>query len=134
MIKKLSHIGIAVKDLAAAEKLFSTLLKQSTTENEEVKEQGVKLGFVRVGDVSIELTQPTAPESPVQKFIEKRGEGVHHVSFEVDDIRAELARLKQEGFQLIDSEPRIGAGGHWIAFIHPKSTRGVLVELCQKRD
>ena len=132
MIKKLSHVGIAVKDLEASVKLFSRLFSIHSVSTEEVENQKVKVAFLHVGDTSVELTAATSPESVIAKFIEKRGEGVHHLSFEVDDIRAELARLKAEGFQLIDEEPRMGAGEYWIAFLHPKSTNGVLVEISQK--
>lgn len=132
-MKRISHVGVAVKDLEASTALFSRLLKSGSTGTETVAEQRVRLAFFEVGDTSIELTQATLPDSPIAKFIEKRGEGVHHLSFEVDDIRAEIARLKAEGFVLIDEQPRIGAGGNWIAFVHPKSTNGILVEICQKR-
>jgi methylmalonyl-CoA/ethylmalonyl-CoA epimerase len=131
-MKKLSHVGVAVKNLDEASKIFSKLFNIEHVETEEVKDQKVKLAFFHVGGASVELTESTAPDSPIAKFIEKRGEGVHHLSFEVDDIKAELARLKAEGFQLIDETPRIGAGGYWIAFIHPKSTNGVLVEISEK--
>ena len=133
MFKKLSHVGVAVKDLNDAERLFGRLTGAHSAGSEEVAEQRVKLSFFHIGDFSMELTQATAPDSPIGKYIEKRGEGIHHLSFEVDDIRAELARLKAEGFQLIDEEPRIGAGGCWIAFLHPKSTGGILIELNQPR-
>ena len=132
MFKKLSHIGIAVKDLGSASKVFSRLLNIEHVETEEVPDQQVRLAFFHVGNTSVELTESTSPESAIAMFIEKRGEGVHHLSFEVDDINAELSRLKAEGFQLIDEKPRIGAGGYLIAFIHPKSTNGVLVEISQK--
>ena len=92
----------------------------------------MKLAFFQVGGTSVELTAATSDDSPIAKFIEKRGEGVHHLSFEVDDIRAELKRLKGEGFVLLDEEPRRGAGGYWIAFLHPKSTNGVLIEISEK--
>jgi methylmalonyl-CoA/ethylmalonyl-CoA epimerase len=133
MLKKISHIGIAVKNLEASSAIFSKLLQINDPKTEEVKDQKVKLAFFHVGDMSIELTESTASDSPISRFIEKRGEGVHHVSFEVDDIHAELARLKSEGFQLIDEQPRMGAGGYWIAFVHPKSTNGVLIEISQKQ-
>lgn len=133
MLKKISHVGVAVKDLNAAEAIYARLTGKPCEGREEVEQQHVRLAFFHVGDFSIELTQATAPDSPIAKFIEKHGEGIHHLSFEVEDIRAELARLKQAGFQLIDEEPRIGAGGCHIAFIHPKSTGGILVELSQKR-
>ena len=132
-MRKLSHIGIAVKNLDEASKIFSKLFKIDHVETEEVADQKVKLAFFHVGGASVELTESTSPDSPIAKFIEKRGEGVHHLSFEVDDINAELARLKAEGFQLIDEKPRLGAGGYWIAFLHPKSTNGVLIEISQKK-
>jgi methylmalonyl-CoA/ethylmalonyl-CoA epimerase len=132
MIKKLSHVGIAVTNLEQSMKLFSGLFQNASTGTEDVKDQHVKVGFFQLGGTSIELTEATAPESPIAKFIQKRGEGVHHLSFEVDDIHAELTRLKREGFQLIDEQPRRGAGGYWIAFLHPKSTNGVLIEISQK--
>ncbi len=131
---KLSHVGVAVKNLDESSKLFSKLFNVNHIPIEEVADQRVRVGFCHVGDASIELTEATAPDSPIAKFIEKRGEGVHHVSFEVDDIIAELKRLKEEGFQLIDEKPRVGAGGCLIAFLHPKSTNGVLVEISQKID
>jgi methylmalonyl-CoA/ethylmalonyl-CoA epimerase len=129
---KLSHAGIAVKNLEEATKLFSKLFNIQHIPTEEVADQKVRIGFCHVGNASIELTEATAPDSPIAKFIERRGEGVHHLSFEVEDIVSELARLKNEGFQLIDEKPRIGAGGYLIAFLHPKSTNGVLIELSQK--
>ena len=132
MFKKFLHVGIAVKNLDASLKLFSQLLNNSNIQRETVVDQKVNIAFFRVGDTHIELTEATSPDSPVAKFIEKRGEGVHHLSFEVDDIRAELKRLQNVGFELIDKEPKLGADGYWVAFLHPKSTNGVLVELSQK--
>ncbi|MBI1806554.1 MAG: methylmalonyl-CoA epimerase [Ignavibacteria bacterium] len=132
MFRKVSHVGVAVKNLPDSIELFSKLFKINSVETEEVPDQKVRLSFFHVGDTSIELTEATAPDSPIARFIEKRGEGVHHLSFEVDDIRAEIKRLKDEGFQLIDEHPRLGAGGYWVAFIHPRSTNGVLVEISQK--
>lgn len=132
MYKRLAHIGIAVKDLQASTSLFSTLFDMRSEHVEEVPEQRVKVAFFRIGDSGIELLEATAPDSPIAKFIEKRGEGVHHLSFEVDDIEAEIARLKNEGFQLIDETPRIGADGYLVAFLHPRSTNGVLVEISEK--
>ena len=132
MIKKLSHVGVAVKDLEESKKIFSRLLQIKNIETERVADQNVNIALFHVGGASVELTESTVPDSPVGKFLERRGEGVHHLSFEVDDIKAELARLKADGFQLIDDEPRKGAGGYWIAFVHPKSTNGVLVEISQK--
>ena len=132
MIQKLSHIGVAVRDLESAKKIFSKLLDADCSDTEIVVEQNVKLTFFKLGNISIELTEATSTESPIAKYIEKRGEGIHHISFEVDDIRSELARLKADGFQLIDEQPRLGAEGHLIAFVHPKSASGVLIELSQK--
>ena len=132
MIKKLSHVGIAVKDLRSSIGLFSRLFGVTDVPTERVADQHVEVGFIRTGGASVELTASTSPESPIAKFIGNRGEGVHHLSFEVDDIRAEISRLTADGFQMIDKEPRVGAGGYWIAFIHPKSTNGVLVEISQK--
>lgn len=133
MPKQLSHVGIAVKNLDAASDLFSALLATDPVGTETVEEQKVKLAFFDVGSCSLELTAATSADSPIARFIEKRGEGVHHLSFEVDDIKAELARLKARGFQLIDEQPRRGAGGCWIAFVHPKSTNGILIEISEKR-
>jgi methylmalonyl-CoA epimerase len=132
-MKKLNHIGIAVKDLDAAAKLFSRLFGTEVSGREEVAEQKVRLAFLRLPDVSLELTEPTSPDSPISRFLEKRGDGIHHLSFEVDDIVRELQRLKDEGFTLIDERPRVGAGGHLVAFLHPKSSNGVLIEICQTR-
>lgn len=132
MSKKLSHVGVAVKSLDSAVALYKKIFKIDNVKTEVVEDQKVRLAFFHVGESSIELTEATSPDSPIAKFIEKRGEGVHHLSFEVEDITAELTRLKSEGFQLIDEQPRRGAGGYWIAFLHPKSTNGVLIEICQK--
>ncbi len=132
MIKKLSHVGVAVRDLDSSVKLFSKLFQVSDIPRETVGDQRVSIGFFHLGGASVELTGATTPDSPIARYIEQRGEGVHHLSFEVDDIRAEIARLKSEGFRMIDEEPRLGAGGYWIAFIHPKSTNGVLIEISQK--
>jgi methylmalonyl-CoA/ethylmalonyl-CoA epimerase len=128
---KISHLGIAVKDLAAAEALFKKLLGEENVHHETVEEQGVSIASLRLGDSLIELTQATREDSAIAKFIDKRGEGIHHVAIEVDDIESELARLKREGFQLIDEKPRQGAHGMRIAFVHPKATNGVLIELCE---
>lgn len=132
MFKRLSHVGIAVRNLEAALDIFSRLLNVKVPGSEAVVDQKVRLALIHAGNTSLELLEATSPDSPIAKFVEKRGEGIHHLSFEVDDIRAEIARLKSEGFQLIDDGPRKGAGGYWIAFVHPKSTNGVLVEISQK--
>jgi methylmalonyl-CoA/ethylmalonyl-CoA epimerase len=133
MYKRLAHIGIAVRSLEKSSELFSKLLGISSGHTEKVADQKVKAVFFHVGEGGIELLEPTSPDSPIAKFLERRGEGVHHLSFEVDDIEAEIARLKSEGFQMIDGQPRVGAGGYRIAFMHPKSTNGVLIEISQMR-
>jgi len=132
MYKRLTHIGIATKNLEQSSGVFSRLFGVREGHTEEIADQKVKAVSLRVGDASLELLEPTSLDSPIARFIEKRGEGVHHLSFEVDDIDAEIERLKREGFQMIDQTPRIGADGYRIAFIHPKSTAGVLVEISQK--
>lgn len=132
MFKKLAHIGIAVKNLDEAVRKFGSLFDSTKTHMETVEEQKVNLAFFRVGDTNIELSEATTANSPIAKFIETRGEGIHHLSFEVDDIGAEIERLQKAGFELIDKEPKRGSNGYWVAFLHPKSTHGVLVELSQK--
>lgn len=132
MYKRLTHIGIAVRNLDNSSRLFSKLFGLNQSHTEEVAEQKVKAMFFKIGEGGVELLEPTNPDSPIAKYIEKRGEGVHHLSFEVDDIEREIARLKKEGFQMIDERPRVGADGFRIAFLHPKSTNGVLVEISQK--
>ncbi|MCX6144885.1 MAG: methylmalonyl-CoA epimerase [Ignavibacteriales bacterium] len=132
MFNKVSHIGIAVKDLQASVELFSRLFGKAPDHTEDVPDQRVKTAFFTIGSSSIELTQGTDVSSPVARFLEKRGEGVHHVSFVVDNIEQELARLKGAGFQLIEDRPRVGADGYLVAFLHPHSTNGVLIEISQK--
>jgi methylmalonyl-CoA/ethylmalonyl-CoA epimerase len=131
---RISHIAIAVADLETARKAFETLVGNKVELVEEVPDQKVRVGMLPVGESRLELAGPTDPSSSIATFIEKRGEGVHHICFEVEDIRAELARLKVAGFQLIDDQPRLGADGHLIAFIHPRTTGGVLVELSEKQN
>ncbi len=132
MARKLSHIGIAVKSLSSSAAVFSRLLEIEDPPVENVPDQQVNIAFFRIGEVSLELTEPMGPQSPISKFLDKRGEGVHHLSFEVDDLEGELRRLRNQGFQLIDERPRQGGGGHRIAFLHPRSTNGVLIELCER--
>ena len=132
MAKKISHLGIAVKDLETAEQLFRTLLGATEVHHEEVADQGVRIASFTVGESIIELTAATRQDSPIAKFSEKRGEGIHHIALEVNDVAAELELLKAEGIQLIDERPKAGAHDMQIAFLHPKSTGGVLVELCQQ--
>lgn len=129
---RIEHLGIAVKDLAAAEALYTALLGVGPYKREAVESEGVITSFFRTGPNKIELLESTRPDGPIAKAIEKRGEGIHHVAFEVADIRAEMARLKAAGFQLLNEEPKRGADNKWVCFIHPKSTNGVLLELCQE--
>ncbi|HUI31376.1 MAG TPA: methylmalonyl-CoA epimerase [Candidatus Acidoferrales bacterium] len=130
---KISHIAIAVENLEVAKKAFETLVGNEVQLIEEVPDQKVRVGMIPIGESKIELAGPTDPSSTISKFIQKRGEGIHHICFEVKDIRSELSRLKAAGFQLIDEQPRLGADGHLIAFIHPRTTGGVLVELSEKK-
>lgn len=131
-MNKIEHLGIAVRDLSESEDLYTKLLGTSSYKREEVKSEGVMTSFFKIGDSKIELLQATKEDSPINKFIEKKGEGVHHIAFEVTDIVAELKRLKEEGFRLIHEVPKKGADNKMIAFLHPKSTNGVLIELCQE--
>jgi methylmalonyl-CoA/ethylmalonyl-CoA epimerase len=130
LIKKIDHLGIAVKSLEEAIPLWEKMLGTKCENVEEVASQKVRTAFLRVGEVYIELLEATAEDSPIAKYIEKNGEGVQHVAFRTDDIVAELAKAKDDGMRLIDEAPRQGAGGMDIAFLHPKSTRGVLTEFC----
>lgn len=131
-MEKLEHIGIAVKDLNKANQLFEQLLGSAHYKIEEVASEGVRTSFFNVSGVKIELLEATNSESPIAKFIEKRGEGIHHLAFEVADIEQEMARYVEKGFTLINQEPKKGADNKKICFLHPKSTQGVLVELCQE--
>ena len=128
---RLEHIGIAVKDLEKSNQLFEKLLGAEKYKEEEVRSENVKTSFFRVGESKVELLEATAPESAIAKYVEKRGEGIHHVAFEVDDIYAEMERLRRQGFQLLNAEPKRGADNKLVCFLHPKSANGVLVELCQ---
>ena len=131
-MRKIEHIGIAVRDLENSNELFSKLFGQPAYKMEEVESEGVKTSFFMCGPNKIELLEATNPESPIAKFIEKKGEGIHHIAFDVDDIEAEIVRLKSEGFVLINEVPKKGADNKWVVFLHPKNTNGVLVELCQE--
>lgn len=133
-MNKIEHIGIAVKDIKAANKLFSTLLNSEVYKEEAVESEGVITSFIQMGESKIELLQASKPDSPIAKFIEKKGEGIHHIAFDVDDIDSEIKRLSNEGYRLIHEIAKEGADNKRIAFLHPKSTNGVLVELCQERD
>ena len=130
---KLDHIGIATDRLGDTLKLWRDNLGLEIDFQEEVAEQGVRVVMLPIGETHIELLEPLSPESPVGKFLAKRGPGIHHIAVEVDDIQASLADLAQKGARLIDEKPRIGAGGCLVAFIHPSSTNGVLLELVQRR-
>ena len=132
-MKKIEHIGIAVKSLKESNVLFEKLFGNPPYKEEEVKSEGVKTSFFQVGASKIELLEATSPDSPIAKFIEKKGEGIHHMAFEVDDIDAEIKRLSERGFNLIHTEAKDGADNKRIAFLHPKSTNGVLIELCQEK-
>ena len=134
MIRKISHIGVAVKDLNEAIKFYEESLGLEIEGTEEIKEQKVKVAFITIGESRIELLQSTDPNGPIAKFIEKKGEGIHHIALEVDNIEDALQKLKESGVQLIDAKPRIGAHGMKIAFLHPRSTKGVLMELCEKQE
>jgi len=134
MLEKIEHIGIAVKDLEKSEALFNALLNQTPYKREVVESESVQTVFYQSGPNKIELLQALAPESAIAKYIDKKGEGIHHIAFAVDDIVAELARLKDAGFQLIHETPKEGADGKLIAFIHPKDTNGVLIELCMDKN
>ncbi len=131
-IGKIDHLGIAVHSIEAAMPLYTGMLGLELHEIEEVADQKVRTAVFPVGESRIELLEPTSPDSPVAKFLEKRGEGIHHVALGVDDVAAALAKLKAAGAKLIDEAPRKGSGGALIAFVHPKSTGGVLLELCQR--
>ena len=131
-ILKIDHIGIAVKSLSESSKLYE-LLGIKSTGTEEVADQKVKVAFFPVGDSEVELLESTAPDGPIARYIEKNGEGMQHIALRVDDLDAALAELKAKGVRLIDEKPRYGAGGARIAFVHPKSTGGILLELSERK-
>jgi len=129
----IAHLGIAVRDLDAAVAFWRDVMRMPVGGREVVGDQGVEVAMVHAGGPALELLHPTRPDSPVGRFLDKRGEGLHHVCLEVEDLAAELARLEALGVPLVDRAPRVGAGGHLVAFLHPKAAHGVLVELEQKR-
>src|SRR5690606_11746667 len=131
-MEKIEHIGIAVRNIEEANKIYETLLGVAPYKSEKVETEGVETSFFKCGESKIELLEATNPESPIAKFIEKRGEGIHHIAFAVNDIKAEMERLKNEGFVLLNEKPKKGADNKWVAFLHPKSANGVLVELRQE--
>lgn len=131
-MRKIEHIGIAVKDLNASNALFEKLFGAPPYKVEEVASEGVRTSFFRSGPNKIELLEATREDSPIAKYIDKKGEGIHHIAFDVEDIHAEITRLKAEGFIVLNETPKRGADNKLIAFLHPKGTNGVLVELCQE--
>ncbi len=131
MLKKINHIGIAVKSIESGLATYRALGLEPEGE-EVVEDQKVRVVFLTVGESRIELLEPTSPDSPVARFIEKKGEGIHHIAFQVDDVEEALAKAESQGLRLIDKSPRGGAHGTRIAFLHPKSTGGVLMELCEE--
>ena len=128
---KLEHIGIAVKDLAASNALFEELFGEGPYKMEDVDSEGVRTSFFKSGTTKIELLESIAEGSAIERFIDARGEGIHHLAFEVEDIQAEMKRLEGQGFRLLNTQPKRGADNKWVCFLHPKSTNRVLVELCQ---
>ena len=132
-MRKIEHIGIAVKDIAGAGMIYEKLLNTMVYKIEAVASEGVRTAFLQSGPNKIELLESISTDSPISKFIEKRGEGIHHIAFDVEDIVAEMARLKNEGFVLLNETPKEGADNKLVCFIHPKSANGVLIELCQSK-
>jgi methylmalonyl-CoA/ethylmalonyl-CoA epimerase len=132
-MRKIEHIGIAVKDINAANEIFAALFDEEHYKLETVESEGVNTSFFQVGPNKIELLEGTTIDSPITKFIEKRGEGIHHIAFDVEDIEAEIARLQAKGFRVLNENPKEGADGKVVAFLHPKSSNGVLVELCMDK-
>ncbi|EKT3957576.1 methylmalonyl-CoA epimerase [Flavobacterium psychrophilum] len=131
-MRKIEHIGIAVKNLEISNLIFEKLFGTPSYKQEEVASEGVKTSFFMNGPNKIELLQATNPESPIAKFLEKKGEGIHHIAFDVEDILSETARLQSEGFIILNETPKKGADNKLVVFLHPKSTNGVLIELCQE--
>lgn len=132
-MRKIEHLGIAVKNMEEAIPVYEKLLNTECYKIEEVESEGVKTAFFKIGASKIELLEATNPESPIAKYIDKKGPGMHHIAYDVEDIYVEIDRLKKEGFELIQASPKNGADNKLIAFLHPKSTAGTLVELCQER-
>lgn len=131
IVMKVEHIGIAVKSLASADKLFAQLFKKEPYKHETVESEHVTTSFFQMGETKIELLEASNPDSAIAKYIEKRGEGIHHIAFEVEDIHAEMDRLSKEGYRVLNEKPKRGADNKLVAFLHPKDSHGVLVELCQ---
>ena len=133
-VKRIDHIGIAVKGIEQAGKFYTDILGLEINDIEHVSDQGVNVAFIPIADSEVELVESTDSDGPVAKYLDSRGEGVQHIAFRVEDIEKALRELKEKGVRLIDQAPRKGAGGAKIAFIHPKETNGVLVELCERGD
>ncbi len=131
-MKNVEHIGIAVKDLAISIPLFEKLLNTHSYKSEKVASEQVETAFFKTGETKIELVQSMVPDGVIARFIENKGEGLHHIAFEVADIRAEMKRLQQDGFVLLSEEPKQGADNKLVCFLHPKNTNGVLIEICQE--
>lgn len=131
-MNKIEHIGIAVKDIKKATETYTKLFNQSPYKTEEVESENVITTFFKMGENKIELLEATSEDSAIHKFIEKKGEGIHHIAFDVDDIYAEMERLSKEGFIVLNEEPKKGADNKLVCFLHPKSANGVLIELCQE--
>lgn len=129
---KIEHIGIAVRNLATSNSLFATIFKEGPYKEEFVESEAVKTSFFQLGESKIELLEATAETSAIHKYIEKKGEGIHHIAFEVEDIHAEMERMRAEGFRVLNEQPKRGADNKLVCFIHPKDANGVLVELCQE--
>lgn len=134
MLRKIEHLGIAVKSIDDSLKTFEILLGSDCYKIEEVATEGVKTAFIQVGESKIELLEATNPDSPIAKYLEKKGPGIHHIAFDVEDIEVEIERLTNEGFTLIHTTPKDGADNKLIAFLHPKSTESILIELCQEKS
>jgi methylmalonyl-CoA/ethylmalonyl-CoA epimerase len=132
-MRKIEHIGIAVADLEKSNELFKKLLGKAHFKTEKVEGEGVDTSFFQVGETKVELLQATRPDSPIAKFIDRKSEGVHHIAFDVEDIMAEVVRLKEAGFEILNEIPKEGADNKLVVFLHPRSTNGVLVELCQEK-
>lgn len=133
MVKKVDHIGIAVNNLDESVKFYQDILGLELHGTEVVEEQKVKVAFLPIGDTEVELLESTSPDGPIAKFIEAKGQGIQHIAYRVDDIEAALEEMRAKGVRMIDEKPRYGAGGARIAFLHPKSTNGVLIELCERK-
>lgn len=133
-MRKIEHIGIAVKDLKKSNELFAKLLGKEHFKSERVEGEAVETSFFQVGETKVELLQATNESSAIAKFIDRKSEGVHHIAFDVEDIEKEVERLKDEGFEILNETPKLGADNKLVVFLHPRSTNGVLVELCQDKN